>query len=212
MPVGGAKHRRYYYRCPNRATNGPKACQMRKNFRAEKIEAEAFEVVHRALPHPGELRADLEMMIEFQREAAVGDPGHESRHWLGKLEEAGTKRSRFQHAYAEGVMCLDDLGARLAELKELEETARRELRNLQGRQERIAQLQRDRDALLEDYASRSPEALDSLTSEQRHHLYKMLRLRLIANEDGTAALDADALPSMNCSKLENLWSRSTCTR
>ena len=112
VPVGGAKRRRYYYRCPNRATNGPKACGMRKNFRAEKIEAEAFEAVHRALTHPEELRTDLDRMIEFQREAAVGDPDHESRHWLGKLEEADTKRSRFQHAYAEGVMSLDDLGAR----------------------------------------------------------------------------------------------------
>jgi hypothetical protein len=109
-------------------------------------------------------------------------------------------------------MSLDDLGARLAELKELEETARRELRSLQGRQERIAQLEHDRGALLEDYASRSPEALASLTSEQRYHLYKMLRLRLIANEDGTAALDADALPSLSCSKVDTLWSRSTCTR
>ncbi len=51
----------------------------------------------------------------------------------------------------------------------------------------------------------SPEALHSLTSEQRHHLYKMLRLRLITNEDGTAALDANALPRVDCSKLENLW-------
>jgi hypothetical protein len=151
-------------------------------------------------------------MIELQREATGGDPAHESHHWLGKLEEADTKRSRFQHAYAEGVMSLEDLGARLAELKELEKTARRELRNLQGWQERIAQLERDRDALLEDYASRSPEALHSLTSEERHHLYKMLRLRVVANEDGTAALDADALPSMSCSKLETLWSRSTYTR
>jgi site-specific DNA recombinase len=212
VPVGGPKHRRYYYRCPNRATNGPKACRMRKNFRAEKIEAEAFEAVQRALTHPEELRTDLDRMIEVQREATGSDPGYESRHWLGKLEEAGTKRSRFQHAYAEGVMSLDDLGVRLAELKELEETARRELSNLQGRQERIAQLERDRDALLKDYASRSPEALASLTSEQRHHLYKMLKLRLVANEDGTAALDADALPSMSCSKVGNLWSRSTCKR
>ena len=37
VPVGGAKRPRYYYRCHNRATNGPKACRMRKNFRAEKI-------------------------------------------------------------------------------------------------------------------------------------------------------------------------------
>jgi site-specific DNA recombinase len=116
VPVGGAKRRRYYYRCPNRATNGPEACRMRKYFRAETIEAKAFEVVRWALTHPKELRADLDRMIELHGKAAGGDPDRESRHWLRRLEEADNKRSRFQHAYAEGVINLEDLGSRLKEL------------------------------------------------------------------------------------------------
>jgi hypothetical protein len=75
----------------------------------------------------------------------------------------------------------------------------------------MVQLEHDRDVLLEDYASQSPEALDSLTPEQRHHLYKMLRLRLVANEDGTATLDADALPVLGGSNMNTLWSPSTTT-
>ena len=205
VPAGGAKRRRYYYRCPNRATNGPAACRMRKHFRAETIEAKAFEAVRWALTHPEELRADLDRMIELHSKAAGGDPDRESRHWLRRLEEADNKRSRFQHAYAEGVISLEDLRSRLRELTELEDTAHRELSNLQSRQERMVQLEHDRDVLLEDYASQSPEALDSLTPEQRHHLYKMLRLRLVANEDGTAALDADALPVLGGSKMDTLW-------
>jgi hypothetical protein len=185
---------------------------MRKYFRAETIEAKAFEAVRWALTHPEELRADLDRMIELHGKAAGGDPDRESRHWLRRLEEADNKRSRFQHAYAEGVINLEDLRFRLRELKELEDTAHRELRNLQSRQERMVQLTHDRDVLLEDYASQSPEALDSLMPpEQRHHLYKLLRLRLVANEDGTAALDADALPVPGSSNMNTLWSPSTTT-
>ena len=49
-----------------------------------------------------------------------------------------------------------------------------------------------------------------LTPEQRHHLYKMPRLRLAANEDGTAALDA--LPVLKSSNLDTLCLRSTRIR
>jgi hypothetical protein len=75
----------------------------------------------------------------------------------------------------------------------------------------MVQLKHDRDVLLETYASQSPQALDSLMPEQRHHLYKMLRLRLVANEDGTAALDADALPVLGGSNMNTLWSPSITT-
>jgi hypothetical protein len=107
------------------------------------------------------------------------------------------------------VLSLEDLKARLAEIEELEDIARRELWNLKGTQDRIAELERDRDTLLEYYVGSSPEALDSLTPEQKHQVYKMLRLRVVANEDSTAALDADALPTLACSNLETLWSSST---
>jgi predicted nucleic acid-binding Zn-ribbon protein len=125
------------------------------------------------------------------------------------LRRPGSKRARFQHAYGEGVLSLEALKARLAEIEEREDTARRELRNLKGRQERIADLERDRDTLLEDYVGRTLEALDSLASEQRHQVYKMLRLKVVANEDGSAALEADALPALTYSNRETLWSPST---
>ena len=69
-----------------------------------------------------------------------------------------------------------------------------------------------RDSIEVIAASLSPEALDYLTPEQRHHLYKMPRLRLAANEDGTAALDADALPVLKSSNLDTLCLRSTRIR
>ena len=47
----------------------------------------------------------------------------------------------------------------------------------------IEALERDNDALLEHYAAIAPEALDSLTLEERHRLYKVLQLTVIIRPD-----------------------------
>ena len=64
---------------------------------------------------------------------------------------------------------------------------------LQNRKERIEALERDRDAVLEDYASRTPDALEALGPEERHRLYKMLRLSVKIHPDGSAEVTG-ALP------------------
>jgi hypothetical protein len=43
----------------------------------------------------------------------------------------------------------------------------------------------DRDVLLEHYAAIAPEALDSLIPEERHRLYKLLRITVIVQPDTT---------------------------
>jgi hypothetical protein len=70
------------------------------------------------------------------------------------------------------------------ELDETHETARRELQSLAQRREKIIELERDRDALLESYVGMVPEALDSLTPQERHQIYKVLRLRVVAGTNG----------------------------
>lgn len=62
--------------------------------------------------------------------------------------------------------------------------ARRELAVLKERRERIEDLEQDANALLERYAVMVPEALDELTSEERHRVYKMMRLNLVMYADG----------------------------
>ena len=46
-------------------------------------------------------------------------------------------------------------------------------------------MEKDRDALLESYALRAPEALDGLTPEERHQVYRMLRLGAAVRIGGT---------------------------
>lgn len=51
------------------------------------------------------------------------------------------------------------------------------LEAIRDHQERIEEMEKDRDALLEANALRASEALDELTPEERHQVYRMLRLR-----------------------------------
>jgi hypothetical protein len=55
-------------------------------------------------------------------------------------------------------------------------------------------MERDRDAVLQHYASLAPEALDSLTSDERHHLYKMLRLKVWVSKSGDLEIEMAGVP------------------
>ena len=89
---------------------------------------------------------------------------------------------------AEGLIAFDELRVKLADLEETRETAERDLATLKGQRESIEQMERYKDAVLEQYAALAPKALEALTPEQRHGLYKMLRL-VVLHPDGS--LDAD---------------------
>jgi hypothetical protein len=79
-------------------------------------------------------------------------------------------------------------------LEETRRTAERELKDLRWHKERVEQMEQDRDALLEHYASLAPEVLDSLTSEERHHLYKMLRLKVWLAKSGDLEIEMAGVP------------------
>jgi hypothetical protein len=79
---------------------------------------------------------------------------------------------------AEGYITFDELGAKLSELEEIRTFAVERLEAIRNRQERIEEMEKDRDALLESYDSLAPEALEELAPEERHQVYRMLRLRV----------------------------------
>jgi site-specific DNA recombinase len=175
----------HYYRCPTRQKDGKDSCPMSKNLRADAAEPLVWSFVSELLTQPERLRRGLEEMIARERESLCGDPEQEAKMWHEKLAEAERKRSGFQDMAAEGLITLDELRAKLAGLEETRTTARRELESLSQRREKLAELERDRDTLLEHYAGMVPEALDELTPEERHRIYEMLRLRAVATLDGT---------------------------
>ncbi len=76
---------------------------------------------------------------------------------MEEISEAGRKRARWQEMAAERLINFEELRTRLAALEDTRETADWELCALRHRAERRAQLERDRDSLLERHAGLLPK-------------------------------------------------------
>jgi hypothetical protein len=113
--------------------------------------------------------------------------------WIDRPAEVDRKRARYQEMAAEDLMGFDELRARIAELDETKRTVDRELRALRGRQEQIRQLERDKEALLEDYAGMVPEALDELNAAERSRVYGMLRVEARVAPDGSLEVSGNVI-------------------
>ena len=73
--------------------------------------------------------------------------------------------------------------SRLDALEETRESARGELAALASWCKSLETFERDKELLLESYATRAPEALDILGPEERRTVYSMLGLRVDALPD-----------------------------
>jgi site-specific DNA recombinase len=176
----------HYYYCPNHRNNrnGDAACTNRKNLRALGLEGRVWDLISGLLKYPERLRAGLDEMIEKERAEMRGDPEAQALLWLGRITTLDSKRSRYQDMAAEGLITFDELGAKLRELAADRATAERELEDLNLRCSRLEDLERDKEILLQDYASMVPEALDELMGEERHQVYRMLRLQVHVSPEG----------------------------
>ena len=177
-----------YYRCALRNKYGRDAYANAHRPRADEREAAVWEVVSGLLKGPDRLQAGLEKLIEEERAALRGNPDRESGTWAKKLAEVDRKRSAYQDQQAEGLITLEELRKKLSDLEETRAVAQGELEALRSRQEHIEQLESDADTILNQYARMVPEALDALTSEERHRVYKMLRLRVLLHADGSTEI------------------------
>ena len=185
-----------YYRCETRKQRKA-ACPMPKSHRSDKIELLVWEFVSGLLKNPLRLRVGLEKMIEEKKENMRGDPDREARTWLDKLAEVDRKRSAFQDQQAENLITIDELRSKLTALEETRGAAERELEALRSQREEIAQLERDADALIDHYAGRIPGDLDALNSEHRHHVYDMMKLRVVAHVDGRVEANGERIEELD---------------
>ena len=179
----------HYYSCPSHNRGGNDACPNRKNRRAVDVEGPVWALVSGLLRDPERLRAGLDQMIEAERAGMRGDPEAETLAWLGRLDALDSKRSRYQDMAAEGHITFDELGTKLRALEAERATVEGELENLQQRRSWVEQLERDKASLLEDYAGMVSEELDELTGEERHQIYRMLRLRVRVLFDDTIEVE-----------------------
>jgi DNA repair exonuclease SbcCD ATPase subunit len=122
-------------------------------------------------------------LIEEERTGAQRDPEREAKFWSKKIVEIEVERRGYQRLAVKGHMTDEELAAELAELDETRETAERELEAARARSETLERLQHDRDTVLESYARMAEEALETLTPEERHRVYQLLRLNVYVRPD-----------------------------
>ena len=171
-----------YYRC-REANLRKETCPNNKTIRPDKAHPEVWDLVSGLLSEPERLRKGLDAMIEEPRGALRSDPELEAKAWLVRLAALDRKRGGYLDLAAEGIMDRDELRAKLAELQENRETAEREIAAIEGHREQLEQIERDRDTIMEHYAGTVPESLDDLSPEERHKIYKKLRLEVLAYPD-----------------------------
>lgn len=157
-------------------------------------------------------------MIERKRSRLKGNPEREAATWLKKLDECACKRAAYQDQQAAGLMTLDELSVRLSELEDARLIAERELGKLRGVREEIEALEHDAGALLASYEHATPEDLDALSPEERHHVYRLMRLEVLVRPDGSleargdVPLDISSLNSTETTRASSTSARSGRTR
>jgi hypothetical protein len=135
-----------------------------------------WEFVRGLLRDPERIRAGLDRLIEEERADAGRDPERDPEFWSKKISESDVERRGYHRLAAKGHMTDEELAAALSELDEIRETAERELEATRAKGEALDRLERDRDALMESYAGMVSETLEDLVPEERHRIYKLLRL------------------------------------
>jgi site-specific DNA recombinase len=191
---GARRYLYFYYRCSRYDQHGTNGCANSRFASATKLERQVWDFVRSIMLDPEELRSDLDRAIELEREGRRGDPEAETAHWLEKLSEADEERRGFLRLAAKGRITDEELDEELATLEETRRTAKRALEALRAQSERVEQMERNRDAVIEHYATLAPEALDSLTPEERHKLYKMLRLGVWVAKNGDLEIEMAGVP------------------
>jgi site-specific DNA recombinase len=167
----------HYYSCRSRYNTGPsRDCSNRKFLRAEQIEEQVWGFVRGLLRDPERIRAGIELLIEEERTDAGRDPGRDAEFWSRKMTEVEVERRGYHRLAAKGHMTDEELVTALSELDEVRVTAERELETARARGEALRRLEHDRDALMESYAGMVGGALEDLVPEERHQIYKLLRL------------------------------------
>lgn len=177
------KRQYFYYACTKRR-EGREVCPNGRSYRAEFLETAVWQVVCGMLVDGGKVRDGFDATIRQVRKGERGDPGAETTRWLETLAEADRARSSYQEMTAKGLMTFDELGVRLETIENTRQIALRELGAVGDRREGVAGLERDRDDLVGTYAGSPPQALEGLKAEERHRVYRMLRLEVLAGANG----------------------------
>src|ERR671921_2369501 len=134
-------------------------------------------------------RSDLDAaMIEEERKGMRGDPDQEAKGVVGEAYRGGPRAARLPKARRQRPHDRPRAGWGTGGAGRNSKIAERKLEALRGRRERIEETERDRDALLDNYARMASEALTVLAPEERHQVYRIFRLQAAMMMDGTLGI------------------------
>src|SRR5215203_4057950 len=185
-----SRHLYHYYTCrklKDLRKMGP--CRQR-SLQASSVEPMIWEFISDLLKNPELIRAGMNALIERKRAAKSREAGEEAAVWVKNLAECARLRSAYQDQQAAGLMTLEELGSKLKDLEGTRKLAQAELTVLEVQEERVEELKKDRDALLESWAGILPEALQDLRGEERNRIYRMLRLEVTPTPEGYSVTGA----------------------
>ena len=174
----------HYYTCGRRRTLGKMCSCNQKSLGVAKVERPVWDFVSDLLTDPEKIRSGMEALMEQERASEPRDVDREAKVWAKKLAEQARLRSAYQDQQAAGLMTLQELGVKLEELENGRREAERELTTLKAHQQRVEELEKDRDALLRSMAEMVPGALEDLDGEEKNRLYRMLQLEVTPSEEG----------------------------
>jgi hypothetical protein len=174
----------HYYRCPTRQQRGKEACPSSQHHRADTLESLVWVFIRDLLIDPGRLRAGFDSLIEKERHLSRNGSEDEARRLRQELERIAHKRTRAQDLALDGLLTREDLRAKLFELDEARGAIQKALEAYVQRAKRLKTLEQDRDATLAAFVESVPEELDRLAPDERHRVYRMLRLRVDVEGDG----------------------------
>jgi multidrug efflux pump subunit AcrA (membrane-fusion protein) len=132
-------------------------------------------------------------MIERERSRSAGDPDKETATLERRLGQIKDRRARYQEMAAAGLVDFDELRERLAGLDEARGDLERALGAARRRADQLERLERDRTALMREYAGAVPDALSDLPPEERHRVYRMMRLEVALAPDGGMEMRGDVV-------------------
>jgi DNA invertase Pin-like site-specific DNA recombinase len=183
----GAGHY-FYYRCQGTLNGRADRCGMQKHVPAEWAERTVLEAMLEAVKDKDALvaKANEEYDRERRRLERVG--GADVETWRRRLLDLDGRVARAQRAYLEGVMGLDDLKARTAEIEAEKEPVARLLREHEGRAGELDRLREKRDRAVALIRHGEWHKLGITKPEARRERYRELDLTVYADADLTLRL------------------------
>ena len=194
-----------YYKCGRRAEHGKDACDY-VGIRAETAEESVDEYIT-SLPDSGKLIQHEIMAIVESERAEAGDAPERARHHRRELESLEKQKSRFQYAYAEGALSLEDLQDRTEEVQSRMRIVEMSLHEAESAAKKFEGWEK-RWRFLENRAEEAAESeFDHYTPpEERTEQYRSLGMRITPGEEK----DTLQVWGVDFSKLK--FARSRCPR